>query len=128
MLRSICGAPSGAGCSIQFGTKISSAAPGSAQGLYLIVSDIEAARRELIDRGVKVGEVFHPATPGAQFRPNGASGRIDSASTRFASANDLASALSRAEQGAARVRVFSSSSAPLLAHLGKHFYHVTVAQ
>src|SRR5277367_3525098 len=39
--------PPGSGCSIQFGTKITSAAPGSAQGLYLIVSDIEAARDQL---------------------------------------------------------------------------------
>src|SRR5262245_55950820 len=46
--------PPGSGSSIQFGTKITSAAPGSAQGLYLIVSDIEAARLELAARGVKV--------------------------------------------------------------------------
>ena len=52
--------PPGSGCSIQFGTNITSAAPGSAQGLYLIVSDIEAARDELVARGVEVSEVFHP--------------------------------------------------------------------
>ncbi len=46
--------PPGSGCSIQFGTNITSAAPGSAQGLYLIVSDIEAARDELVARGVDV--------------------------------------------------------------------------
>src|SRR6202451_4373575 len=51
--------PSGSGCSVQFGTKITSATPGSAHGLYLIVSDIEAARNELIARGVTVSDVFH---------------------------------------------------------------------
>jgi len=68
--------PPGSACSIQFGTSITSAEPGSAQGLYLIVSDIEAARRELAARGIEVSEVFHPVTPGAQFRPSGASGRV----------------------------------------------------
>src|ERR1700735_5236364 len=53
--------PPGSGCSVQFGTNITAAAPGSAQGLYLIVSDVAAARGELIDRGVKVSEVFHDA-------------------------------------------------------------------
>src|SRR4249919_479069 len=50
--------------------------PGSARGLYLIVSDIEAARAELVARGAKVSEVFHASTPGAQFQPDGASGRV----------------------------------------------------
>lgn len=63
--------PPGSGCSIQFGTNITSAAPGSAQNLYLIVSDIEAARDELAARGVEVSEAFHPATPGAQFGKDG---------------------------------------------------------
>jgi len=54
--------PPGSGCSIQFGSNITSAQPGSAQGLLLIVSDIEAARDELVSRGVKVSEVFHCAT------------------------------------------------------------------
>ena len=62
--------PPGSGCSVQFGTNITSAAPGSAQGLYLIVSDIEAARNELVARGVEVSEVFHPGAPGAQFQPD----------------------------------------------------------
>src|ERR1700732_4028216 len=61
--------PPGAGCSIQFGTKMTSAAPGSAKALYLIVSDIEAARDDLATRGVKVSDVFHSETPGAQFQP-----------------------------------------------------------
>ena len=69
--------PPGSGCSVQFGTKITSAAPGSAQGLYLIVSDIEAARDELVARGVEVSEVFHPGTPGAQFQPDGTNGRVN---------------------------------------------------
>jgi catechol 2,3-dioxygenase-like lactoylglutathione lyase family enzyme len=126
--------PPGSGCSVQFGTRITSAAPGSAQGLYLIVTGIEAARNELAGRGVKVSEVFHAEIPGAQFQPDGASGRVagpapDHGSyrsfatfsdrdgngwllqeitarlpgriapteTAFASANDLANALRRAE-------------------------------
>jgi len=69
--------PPGSGGSVQFGAKITSAAPGSAQGLYLIVSDIETARKELVSRGIEVSEVFHNAVPGAQFRIVGPSGRID---------------------------------------------------
>ena len=63
--------PPGSGCSVQFGTKITSAAPGSAQGLYLIVSDIEAVRNGLAASGVEVSEVFYPGTPGAQFQSDG---------------------------------------------------------
>ena len=63
--------PPGSACSIQFGTRITPAAPGSAQNLYLVVSDIQAARKELLARGVPVSEVFHPGTPEAQFRPEG---------------------------------------------------------
>ena len=63
--------PPGSGCSIQFGTNITSAAPGSAQGLYLVVSDIEAARDELLARGVEVSEVFHEGAPGARFHDAG---------------------------------------------------------
>ncbi len=68
--------PPGSACSIQFGTKITSAAPGSAQGLYLIVSDIGAARDQLVASGAKVSEVFHPETPGAQFQADGTSRRV----------------------------------------------------
>src|ERR1700744_4397451 len=53
--------PPGSGCSVIFGKNVTAAAPGSAQGLYLIVSDIEAARNALLARGVKVGEIFHGA-------------------------------------------------------------------
>src|SRR5262245_16550145 len=56
--------PPGSPCSIHFGTGITSAAPGSARGLYLVVSDIEAAHAELIESGVDVGEVFHVDGPG----------------------------------------------------------------
>jgi catechol 2,3-dioxygenase-like lactoylglutathione lyase family enzyme len=51
--------PPGSGCSVIFGENVTAAAPGSAQGLYLIVSDVAAARAELLGRGVKVSEVFH---------------------------------------------------------------------
>jgi len=115
--------PPGSGCSVQFGTNRTSAAPGSAQGTYLIVSDIEAARDQLVAAGIEVSEVFHPGTDGrvsgpdpehrsylsfASFSdPDGNSwlfqevttrlpGRVDPAATTFASANDLASALRRA--------------------------------
>jgi catechol 2,3-dioxygenase-like lactoylglutathione lyase family enzyme len=53
--------PPGSGCSIILGKNVTAAAPGSAQGLYLIVSDIESARKELLGRGVEVSEVFHGA-------------------------------------------------------------------
>ena len=60
--------PPGSGCSIQFGTDVASRAPGSTRSLYLTVSDIEAAREELVARGVEVSEVFHEGAPGARFR------------------------------------------------------------
>jgi catechol 2,3-dioxygenase-like lactoylglutathione lyase family enzyme len=53
--------PPGSGCSVIFGKNLTGAAPGSAQGLYLIVSDIEDARDELLRRGVGISEVFHDA-------------------------------------------------------------------
>jgi catechol 2,3-dioxygenase-like lactoylglutathione lyase family enzyme len=65
--------PPGSGCSVQFGAKITPAAPGSAQSLYLIVSDISAARKDLAARDIEVSEVFHAGTPGAQFQINGSS-------------------------------------------------------
>jgi catechol 2,3-dioxygenase-like lactoylglutathione lyase family enzyme len=68
--------PPGSGCSIQFGSNITSAAPGSAQDLYLIVSDIEAARDQLVANGVEVSEVFHEGRPGARFQHDGTSGRL----------------------------------------------------
>ena len=128
--------PPGSGCSVIFGKNVTAAAPGSAQGLYLIVSDVEAVRKELVGRGVQVSEVFHGAgayagqdepylfgrarvsgpdpernsyRSFASFRdPDGngwlfqeittrLAGRIDPAATTFDSANDLASAMRRAE-------------------------------
>jgi catechol 2,3-dioxygenase-like lactoylglutathione lyase family enzyme len=53
--------PPGSPASVIFGKNVTAAAPGSAQGLYLVVSDIEAARKDLIDRGIKVSEAFHAA-------------------------------------------------------------------
>src|SRR5207245_3106565 len=53
--------PTGSGCSVIFGKNVTAAAPGSAQGLYLIVSDIEVARKELLGRDVVISEVFHDA-------------------------------------------------------------------
>jgi len=129
--------PPGSGCSVIFGKNVTAAAPGSAQGLYLIVSGIQAARDELLGRGVEISEVFHDANgvyagtdepylfgrlrvsgPDPERRsyrsfasfsdPDGngwlfqeittrVPGRLDPATTTFASANDLASALRRAE-------------------------------
>jgi catechol 2,3-dioxygenase-like lactoylglutathione lyase family enzyme len=129
--------PPGSGCSIIFGKNVTPAASGAAQGMYLVVSEIQAARKELLDRGVEISEVFHDAAgryagtdepylfgrvrvsgPDAEHRsyrsfasfkdPDGNGwlfqeittrlpGRIDPATTTFASANDLASALRRAE-------------------------------
>jgi catechol 2,3-dioxygenase-like lactoylglutathione lyase family enzyme len=117
--------PPGSPCSIHFGTGLTSAVPGSAQGLYLVVSDIVAARADLIARGVEVGEVFHRVGPGkpaveglhpqrgsyfsyASFEdPDGNTwlmqevttrfpGRIDSDATTFSSSSELATALRRA--------------------------------
>ena len=51
--------PPGSGCSVIFGKRVTSATPGASQGLYLIVSDIEAARKELVERGIDISEVFH---------------------------------------------------------------------
>ena len=52
--------------SIQFGTSLTTAAPGSAQDMYLIVDDIEAAREDLISRGADVSEIYHGFGPGAE--------------------------------------------------------------
>jgi catechol 2,3-dioxygenase-like lactoylglutathione lyase family enzyme len=114
--------PPGSGCSVQFGTNRTSAPPGSAQNMFLIVSDIEVARDDLVRRGVKVSEVSHVG-PGGQERgvdperrsyssfasfsdPDGnrwllqkvtipLPGRIDSAATAFASVSDLGNAMRR---------------------------------
>ena len=82
--------PPGSGCSVQFGTKITSAAPGSAKGLYLVVSDIEAARAEIIARGGKISDVFHAGTPGAQFQPDATSGRVSGPAPNHATYSSFA--------------------------------------
>jgi len=58
--------PPGSGCSVIFGRNVTAAAPGSAQGLYLIVPDLEAARADLKARGVTVSEAFHGSSDGYQ--------------------------------------------------------------
>ena len=59
--------PPGSQCSVQFGTDITPAAPGSAQWVYLVVSDIKSAREDLAARGVEVSEVFHEGILGDRF-------------------------------------------------------------
>jgi catechol 2,3-dioxygenase-like lactoylglutathione lyase family enzyme len=116
--------PPGSPCSIHFGTGVTPAVPGSTRGLYLVVSDIEAARAELVDRGADVSEVFHRAVgegpvsgPDPARRtyasfasfsdPDGNSwllqevtvrlpGRVDADDTTFTSSTELATALRRA--------------------------------
>ena len=82
--------PPGSGCSIQFGTNITSAAPGSARSLYLIVSDIESAREGLLGRGANISAIFHADGPGAQFQPDGANGRVDGRAPEQASYRSFA--------------------------------------
>ncbi len=66
--------PPGSACSIIFGTGVSPAGPGSAQGLQLTVSDIDQARAELSERGAEVSEVFHDST--GVFHHAGTAGRV----------------------------------------------------
>lgn len=66
--------PPGSEASIIIGTGVTSAAPGSVQGLHLIVYDIETARAELVDRGIEVSEVFHDV--GGIFHHSGTEGRV----------------------------------------------------
>ena len=82
--------PPGSPCSLQFGTKITAAEPGSAHGLYLIVSDIDAARTELVDRGAKVSSVFHAGAPGAQFQPDNTGERLSGSDPDKPSYNSFA--------------------------------------
>ena len=72
--------PHGSGCSVQFGTRATSASPGSAQSLYLVVSDIDAARQDLLDRGVPVSDAFHERVIGGRFEEAQAGDRLDGAS------------------------------------------------
>ena len=82
--------PPGSGCSVQFGSNITSATPGSSPGLYLIVSDVRAARDALVARGVDVSEVFYPGTPGAQFQTDDTGGRINGPAPDHASYSSFA--------------------------------------
>jgi catechol 2,3-dioxygenase-like lactoylglutathione lyase family enzyme len=66
--------PPGSPCSIIFGTGITTAAPGSADGLYLVIDDIEAARAELVGHGAQVSDVFHDA--GGVFHHAGTTARV----------------------------------------------------
>jgi catechol 2,3-dioxygenase-like lactoylglutathione lyase family enzyme len=66
--------PPGSACSIIFGTGVTSAAPGSAQGLHLVVTDIDAVRAELAACGAEMSEVFHDA--GGVFHHGGTEGRV----------------------------------------------------
>jgi len=59
--------PPGSPASIQFGTKVTSQSPGSAEGIYLVVSDVQEAHDALVGMGADVGDVFHPGAPGGQF-------------------------------------------------------------
>jgi catechol 2,3-dioxygenase-like lactoylglutathione lyase family enzyme len=115
--------PPGSGCSVQFGGNRTTAAPGSAQGLWLIVSDLQAVLDQMAAAGIKVNEVYHVDGSGkhsglhperqsyrsfATFQDPGGnrwvlqevttrlSGRIDPSTTSFSSANDLEFALQRA--------------------------------
>jgi catechol 2,3-dioxygenase-like lactoylglutathione lyase family enzyme len=76
--------PEGASTSIQFGLGLTDAPVGSVRGLYLVVADIEASRRELMDQGVDVGEIRHKDTEGGEWRgrflPGHDPGRADYAS------------------------------------------------
>jgi catechol 2,3-dioxygenase-like lactoylglutathione lyase family enzyme len=123
-VRAIQFTPPGSPCSIHFGKGVTTAPPGSARGLFLVVSDIEAARAELVGGGVDVSEIYHRA--GQQSRASGPDpqrqsyasyasfndpdgntwllqevtvrlpGRVGGNTTQFSSSNDLAAALRRA--------------------------------
>jgi catechol 2,3-dioxygenase-like lactoylglutathione lyase family enzyme len=66
-LRLVQFTPPGSGCSIQFGAQLSTAEPGSLRNTYLVVSDLEATRRELLAAGIDVSEVFHESALGDRF-------------------------------------------------------------
>jgi catechol 2,3-dioxygenase-like lactoylglutathione lyase family enzyme len=117
--------PPGSSCSIQFGAGLTSSAAGCTQGAYLVVSDIQAARAQLVARDVEVSEVFHRGGPTGRLSgpdparasyasfvsfadPDGNSwlvqevtvrlpGRVSADVTKFTSPTELAAALRRAE-------------------------------
>jgi catechol 2,3-dioxygenase-like lactoylglutathione lyase family enzyme len=63
--------PPGSGCSVQFGVNLTSSAPSAGPNLYLVVSDLNAARDKLVAVGIEVSEIFHEAVPGARFHDPG---------------------------------------------------------
>ncbi len=83
--------PPGSDCSIQFGTDLTPAAPGSARSVYLVVDDIEAARTALIGRGAVVSDVFHESTIGGRFQERGGTARVEGSSPKSASYGSFAS-------------------------------------
>jgi catechol 2,3-dioxygenase-like lactoylglutathione lyase family enzyme len=70
--------PAGSACSISVGVGITDATPGSVKGLHLVVADIEAARAELVGRGVDVGEIFHIGPEGRASGPDPARSKYNS--------------------------------------------------
>ncbi|MEV6094981.1 VOC family protein [Nocardia sp. NPDC051981] len=82
--------PPGSPTSIQFGTNITTAEPGTAQGLYLVVSDVQQARDALAAQGAEISEVFHPGAPGAQFQPMSGDSRVAGAADERASYGSFA--------------------------------------
>lgn len=83
--------PPGSPASIQFGTNITTAEPGTAEGLYLVVSDVQKARDALEAQGADISDVFHPDAPGAQFRPLSGDGRLAGSADDRASYGSFAS-------------------------------------
>jgi catechol 2,3-dioxygenase-like lactoylglutathione lyase family enzyme len=81
--------PPGSACSVIFGTGLTTAAPGSTQGLQLTVSDIDAARAEIAASGTEVSEVFHDAT--GVFHHGGNAGRVAGAAADHQSYGSFAS-------------------------------------
>jgi len=81
--------PPGSPASVIFGTGLTTADPGSAQGLHLVVTDIEAARAEIADRGLEISEVFHDA--GGVFHHAGTEGRVAGPDPKHTSYSSFAS-------------------------------------
>jgi catechol 2,3-dioxygenase-like lactoylglutathione lyase family enzyme len=81
--------PPGSPASVIFGTGLSSAEPGSSQGLHLVVTDIEAARADVAGRGIEISEVFHDA--GGVFHRAGTEGRVDGPDPKHTSYGSFAS-------------------------------------
>jgi catechol 2,3-dioxygenase-like lactoylglutathione lyase family enzyme len=83
--------PPGSDCSIQFGTDLTAAAPGSARDVYLVVDDIKAARADLAGRGVAVSDAFHESTIGGRFQERGGKARAEGPAPQAGSYGSFAS-------------------------------------